>query len=199
MSDTGNRSERAPVDWAAVRARIAAVGRSLEAEDFVTPQQVRAVLEARARRLASTPDRPREIGDRLELILFDLAEESYGIESRFVLEVLRRAEVALLPGAEPPVVGLAGWRGELLPVVDLRKLMGLSATGGDHAGQLVVLGEAKNAFGVNVDLVHGLRDVATGEILPLPTGATNGPALLRGTTNDALLVLDAHALIRTFA
>jgi purine-binding chemotaxis protein CheW len=155
----------------------------------------RAVLEERARRLARPPA-PPAAGATLDVITFQLANETYALESRYVLAVFRLADVSRLPGAVPPVFGVTAWRGDLLTVLDLRPILGLSEAALNDLATVIVLSAERVTLGILADAV---RDVIT-----LPAAAIREPAegvaaqrtYLRGMTGEAVLILDAQALLQ---
>jgi purine-binding chemotaxis protein CheW len=159
---------------------------------------LRAVLEERARALAR-PAAPPKAAGALEAVTFFLTDERYAIESRYVIEVRRLTELALLPGAKPPVFGVTAWRGGPLAVLDLRPLLGVSATALNDLGHLVVLGEGRAAFGVLADGVGELVELSASEVHAPPAGVAVHREYLRGVTGDALLVLDAARLLAAHA
>ncbi len=157
----------------------------------------RAVLEERARRLARPPAPPAP-ADTLEVITFTLANETYAVESRYILEVSRLADLSLLPGAEPPVFGVTAWRGELLTVLDLRPVLGLSAAALNDLSRVIVLGVTRAAFGVLVDTVLELVTLPASEVRAPPEGVAAQRDYLRGVTPEAVLVLDGQRVLRLF-
>lgn len=185
----------AAVDWAELRERVEAAGRAVAGETAASPEQVRQVLEERARALAR-PALPPTAGDTLELITFALANEAYAVESRFVQAVLRLAELAPLPGAEPPVFGLTAWRGELLTILDLRRVLGLSVGALNDLSRLIVLGEERPTFGILADAVRELVTLPASEVREPPEGVAAKREYLRGVTVGAVLVLDGEQLLR---
>ena len=154
----------------------------------------RAVLDARRRALAR-PATPPSATDALHLLSFTLAGESYSVEARYVYAVVRLAEVAALPGAQPPVCGVTGWRGELLTVLDLRPVLGLSAAALNDLGQVIVLGAERPAFGLLVDAAQELITVPAAAVREAAEGVAADRSFLMGITGDALVVLDAAALL----
>jgi purine-binding chemotaxis protein CheW len=158
----------------------------------------RAVLEQRARALARPVAAP-VAGDTVELITFVLADELCAVEARYVVEVLRLGGLALLPGAEPPLLGVTVWRGGLLNIVDLRALLGISVAAPHDAGMVVVLGETAAAFGILVDAVRDLVTLPLAQVREPPDGVAVKRDYLRGVTGDALLVMDAAKLLQLHA
>jgi purine-binding chemotaxis protein CheW len=174
------------------------VGQALSGGTEVAPERVRLVLEARARALARPVGSP-PAADRLEVLAFVLAKERYAIESRYVVEVFRLKEFSPLPGAQRPVFGVTAWRGELLTILDLRAALGLSVAALDDLSRVIVVGEARPAFGFLADAVQELVTLAAADVREPPEGVAAHREYLRGVTVDAVLVLDAVKLLRIHA
>ncbi len=185
---------RGPVDWAELRRRVEAAGHALAGASAPSPERARQVLEARARALARPAAAPTA-GDTLELLTFVLAGEVYAVESRSVAAVFPLGDLCLLPGAEPPVLGVTAWRGDLLTIVDLRLALGLSASEPGR-GTVIVLGEERPEFGILAEAVRELVTLRTAEVREAPEGLARQRAFLRGLTADAVMVLDTTKLWR---
>jgi purine-binding chemotaxis protein CheW len=151
------------------------------------------VLEERARALARVAVPPP--GEVLEVITFILANETYAVESSLVVAVFRLTDLSLLPGAESPVWGVTAWRGELLTILDLRPLLGLSSTALNDLSRVIVLGEEAPAFGVLADAVRDIVVLPVSEVREPPEGTAAGREYLRGITDQAVLLLDARKLL----
>jgi purine-binding chemotaxis protein CheW len=156
------------------------------------------VLKKRAIALARVPaEQGQNQRQSRELVVFELAHESYGIEIRFVQSVFRLGELALLPGASAPLYGLTAWRGRLLSILDLRLVLGLPVRGLSDLSRVIVLGIERAEFGILADSVAGLRVLQPEEIRTPAEGVIPKRELVSGLTNDALIVLDAAAILRT--
>lgn len=189
------KPKRGPVDWIEYRQRAEMAGRAMVEETDSSPERARQVLEERARALARPTALPPAVG-ALEVITFALANEVYAIESRFVIEVFRLTDLSPLPGAKPPVFGVTGWRGELLTILDLRPVLGLSVGALNDLGRVIVLGEERPAFGVLADAVRELHTLPKSAVRDTPETVAASREYLRGVTADAVLVLDAEKLLR---
>jgi purine-binding chemotaxis protein CheW len=153
----------------------------------------REVLDARARRLARVPDEPPRAGEVLELVVFVLAGERYGIESRFVREVARLVRFTPVPGTPAFVLGITNLRGEILALFDLRQLLGAVPEGVTDLGQVVVLGEHRREFGLLADAASEILHVR-GTSLAQPETAW-GRAYLQGVSPEGVIVLSGEALL----
>jgi purine-binding chemotaxis protein CheW len=160
-----------------------------------TPERVHAVLEERARVLARPVASP-STGNRLELVTFALAGEICAIESRYVVQVFQLRELSPLPGARPPIFGVTAWRGDLLTILDLRAVLGLSLGALNDLTRVIVLGLDHPAFGILADAVREVVTVADDDVQPPPEGIALRRDYLRGMTAAAVAVLDGRRVLR---
>ena len=148
---------------------------------------LRARLDERARLLAVRPDADAA-GDgagSIDFMVFRRGSERFALPLAEVVEISRRARVTPLAGAAAPVVGLAGWRGRVLTVIDLNPEAG---TDGDH---LVVAGSGRAAFAVVADELEDARPLcADGDA----RAATHRLAYATGVTSDAITLLSYKLL-----
>lgn len=180
------------VDWVQVHARIEHLARELAGADARTPDEERALLEARARLLA----RRGATGDAApttEVVRFAIGGRVAAIAARYVVEAVRDATPTPLPGAAPPVRALVAWRGRILTALDLRDALGAPAVG--EPRRLLVLGESRAELALLVDEILGLDVLEDAGVHPLPDGAAGG-AYAAGLAADATLLLDGAAVLR---
>ncbi len=163
-----------------------------------SPARIREVLEERARALARPQEQPVP-GDSLELITFALADEVYAVEARHVNAVFKLIDLSPLPGARPPVCGITAWRGELLLILDLRASLGLSVAALNDLSRVIVLGEERPTVGILADAAREMVTLSVAALREPPEGIGVERQLLRGITSDAVLVLDAARMLRTYA
>jgi purine-binding chemotaxis protein CheW len=171
-----------------------------------SPDDVTAVLAARARALAAPPPRA-PAGELIELLTFAVAGARYGLPTSQVEAVARLAAVTRVPGVGPAVAGVTNHEGNVLLVVELPTLLGLDRppTRSDAARYLLVVHDpsakapgggpsAAEPLGLIADELHDIRVVEVGALHPLGDGA-GGPRLGRAQTSDGCLVLDAQRLL----
>jgi purine-binding chemotaxis protein CheW len=156
----------------------------------------RRTLEERALRLAQ-PIVEQAATATIDVIALPVGDERYGIEMRHVLEVLRGIAITPLPGTPDIVVGIVNRRGEILPVFDLRPLFGRPAVAPEAGAAIVVLGGDRAEFGILAGAETETRAVATADIVvQSPFVGGEGQAFVRGTTAEALIILDGQALMK---
>jgi chemotaxis signal transduction protein len=152
------------------------------------------VLAKRARALAA----PRVAADdttatdRMEILVFLIGDERLAMALASIIAITHVGTVAPLPRAVSPVYGVTSWRGRPLTVLTLGTRE--SADGGER--RLIVLGDERRArVGMLVDSIDDTRVVARSALTQAHVGARRTMTL--GVTDDAILVLDAEAMLNT--
>jgi purine-binding chemotaxis protein CheW len=113
-------------------------------------------------------------------VRFRLAAEEYAIPVSQVREVITLGEVTPVPGAQPDVLGIRNLRGQILPVIDLAKV--LRVTRAAQAVLLMIAEAGGQLAGLAIDEVSGVAD------LPEPNADADS-ALLAGS-----LLLDGELI-----
>lgn len=189
----GDATRRGPVDWTEIQRRVDEAGRAIAGGAASSGERRHDVLEERARILARpiTATAAATAGDA---VAFDIRGETYAIDLRDVMEVFRPGEIAVLPSAARPVIGVAAWRGELLPILEILRENG-APRGEAEQSRVVVVGDGRTAIGIVADAIRGTITIRHDEIRPLPEGLATRRAHVRGITSEAVQVLDASALL----
>lgn len=183
-------------DWSKIRSRLADVGEGV-AGRCDNAARVRQILRARAKGLAAPPPPLVEPASEIEVVEFQLAEETYAVETRYVSEVWPLRELTALPGTPEYVAGITNVRGRIMAVMNPRIFLGLPARGLPDANRVVLLKEGEAEFGVLVDDVAGVRRLARSSLLPdLPTLTGLRRAYLLGIGPESLVVLDGARILQ---
>ena len=80
-----------------------------------------------------------------------IGSEAYAMPVQHVREVVGFGEVTVVPGSGPEMLGLRNLRGQILPVIDLALLLGISASA---APASLLVAEAGGRAG-HVEVAHG--------------------------------------------
>ena len=107
--------------------------------------------------------------------------------------------VTRLPGGPAWLSGVVNWRGRVLPVLDLRPLVGAPLAPLPTSARLVVLSVADVECGVVADLVPGLLECEADDVEPVPATASAAiGGLVLGVVDDdgPVAVLDAAAVLQ---
>jgi len=115
-----------------------------------------------------------------QLVVFDLANEHYGVDIAAVEGIIKMQAITVVPHTPAFVEGVTNLRGEVLPVIDLRKRFGLpldQARGKDT--RIVVVEIDGKKVGMVVDAVS--------EVLRVPDEAIEPPSPIVTTVDSAFI------------
>lgn len=153
------------------------------------------ILRARARALARPPDAATDLTDALDIVEFRLAHERYALETRWVREIVPLRELTPLPGTPPFILGIVNVRGQVVPVIDIKKFFDLPNAGLTDLHHVILVESQGLLFGVLADALVGVRLVSLAALQSsLPTLTGIRAEYLKGVTADRLVVLDAERL-----
>jgi purine-binding chemotaxis protein CheW len=85
------------------------------------------------------------------LVTFFLASEEYGVDVRLVQEIIRVTEVTPVPRAPAAIKGVINLRGRIIPVVDLKRRLGLGEVEEARLARIVVVKVKDRLIGLLVD------------------------------------------------
>ena len=185
---------RKAIDWNAVKERIAQNQAAADEAQIGDPVRTAAIFEQRAKRLAErrTTASPDAVG--LHVLTFALGAQVYAIEHAEIAEVLPLTGLTPVPGAAPELIGVVNLRGEILPVIDLTRLLETAGDTKFDQGYILVL--RRQEIGLRVDAVSQIRKFSTAEI---DTGLTltedRSKRYLKGITRDTTLILDVEMIL----
>jgi len=116
-----------------------------------------------------------------QLVVFDLAGESYGINIAAVESIIKMQAITQLPQAPYYVKGVTNLRGAVLPVIDLRLRFDLAAQEVSRQTRIIIVTMGKIKVGVVVDGVSEVLSVPDDAIEAIPpTVSTANSAFLKG-------------------
>lgn len=128
---------------------------------------------------------------------FYVAHQLYGVELDQVQEIVGDEASTRVPLAPPAIAGLINLRGQVVPIIDLRRCLSLPASEAPPAN--VVLTTDSGAVSLRVDQIGDVLSVSEEAFEPTPDNMS-GPKrkLVRGVyklDSGLLLVLSAPAAI----
>jgi len=135
--------------------------------------------------------RNRTAGEE-QLVVFTLANETYGIDISAVNEIIRMQDITEVPRTPDFVEGVINLRGRIVPVIDLRKRFGLEVAEKTQASRIIVVEMDEVTVGMIVDSVSEVLRLPKENIEPTPPMVSGvDSAYLRGVGkwNDRLIIL----------
>ena len=104
----------------------------------------------------------------IDVLLLRLAGELYGIPSASVREVVRYRAYTPVPGSPPSLPGILSQRGTILPVIELRSLLGLAIAPLTRSARLVIVAHQEIDMALLVEAVLDLANLPGDALQPLP-------------------------------
>ncbi len=132
----------------------------------------------------------------LELLIFELAGQRYGLPVSDVREIVRAVPLVLLPGAPGIVEGVINVRGSVVPVLDVRRRFRLPPRPLQHTDHLVIARLAGRPVALRVDRAVGLARLAATDVEDLPDlSTTTHASRIAKLPGDLVLIQDLRALL----
>ena len=126
-----------------------------------------------------------------QFVGFELADQKYAFPIHMIQEIGIPGPVTPLPQVAECVEGVSNLRGSIIPIVNLRLLLGLPPKSADAETRTVVVNAGDRTLGCTVDSVH-LRRIPEDEIEPAPESVNlDGRDYVNGIAQqeDGLVVL----------
>lgn len=153
------------------------------------------ILKARALALAREPV-VQKAEPSLDVVVFSLAAEHYGIEISSIREIVPFKELTPVPCTPVFIMGIANIRGKMLAIVDLKKIFPLAEDGIHDRHKILILHHRGLEMGILANEILGVRSIPLSRIqgaLPTLTGIQE--RFFRGITTDQVIILDVAKLL----
>lgn len=104
--------------------------------------------------------------DSQRVLVFSLGQEDYAIDVNEAREVFRPERITRVPNTPEFVSGVANLRGQLVPLIDVRHLIGLPAGEMGKDTRAIMTDIRTSPVGVIVDKIKETREIAKEDIQP---------------------------------
>ncbi|WP_293867766.1 chemotaxis protein CheW [uncultured Alsobacter sp.] len=130
------------------------------------------------------------------LVTFQSDSRAFGIDVSAVREIRGWQQTTPLPNSAEHVLGVINLRGSIVPVVDLRRRLGLGPTELSRSSVVIVTDIGDRLIGVLADAVSDIVDIQETDLQAAPAIQGNGDELVKtlavkGPSVVALLELPA--------
>jgi purine-binding chemotaxis protein CheW len=133
----------------------------------------------------------------MQVVVFSLANETYGIATEFVKEVQPLRDVTPVPCTPDFVFGVINIRGSIYSVIDIRSFFGVPKKEITNLTKVILVDAVGLEVGILADDVSGATSVLVSEIKPpLAAQAAAKDEYIQGVTRNMLIILNLEALLR---
>lgn len=138
-------------------------------------------------------------GNEIQLVVFKLGREEYGVSILQVQEIKRITEITRVPHSPDYIKGVMNLRGSVLPVIDLKKRLNLPPQEYTDDTRIIIIKVEDITVGMIVDAVSEVTTIDQTNIEP-PQTVVGGVAAdyLSGVgklENRLLILLNTDAII----
>lgn len=101
-----------------------------------------------------------------KMVTFSLAGKDYGVDIMKVKEIAKFGNFTYVPNTAPYVRGVHNLRGDIISVIDMRKMLRLPVPEEKRVEDGLILRLEKNVLGVVVDAISGVVGISSATIQP---------------------------------
>lgn len=109
------------------------------------------------------------IGTEVQLVVFRLGNEEYGVPITQVKEINRLTTATKVPKSPAFVEGIINLRGQIIPIIDMKKRFDLPLSEYTGEARVIVIQVGQQTFGVEVDAVSEVLRINTDNIEGAPS------------------------------
>ncbi|KAA0257440.1 purine-binding chemotaxis protein CheW [Deferribacter autotrophicus] len=129
-----------------------------------------------------------------QFVIFTLLNEKFAIDIMKIDEIIRMMEITPIPKADYFIEGIINLRGKVIPVIDLKKKLGLSETEYTKTTRIIVVNIRNKKIGVIVDSVDEVVRIDDNKIEAAPAVSsgidTNFVTGVAKTDKGLIIIID---------
>ena len=140
-----------------------------------------------------------DVENSINLVTFRLGNNEYAIDIMQAKEIIKMEKITLIPNAPNYVEGVINLRGNIIPIVDLKKRFNLEENEGEKNTGIIIVKIDDVDMGIIIDAVSKVVSIANSNIQPPPPMLSGiGQKYIKGVAkleDKLLVVLDLEKLI----
>ena len=142
-----------------------------------------------------------DVEDSTNLVTFRLGSGEYAIDIMQAKEIIKMEKITLIPNAPDFVEGVINLRGNIIPIIDLKKRFNLEETEGDKNTGIIIVKIEDVDMGIIIDSISKVVSISNSDIQPPPPMLSGiGQKYIKGVgklEDKLLVVLDLEKLFTT--
>lgn len=108
------------------------------------------------------------VDNTIQVIVFSLGEERYGVEISQVKEIILPTQITRIPNVPAFVEGVLNLRGQIATIINLRKRLGKESKKNDENTRIIVIEYNSATIGMMVDSVSEVKYLSSENIEEIP-------------------------------
>jgi len=150
-----------------IKLELAPAEGDFQVEELLPPQQnesFKGNSQANMVKEIEQIDDIEEDTQKDRFLSFRIREEDYGIEIRFVTEIIVMHKITVVPDTPPFIKGVINLRGKVIPVMDVRERFKMETRDYDDRTCIIVVDVDEITLGLIVDTVNEVVDIPETQI-----------------------------------
>ncbi|MEW6730094.1 MAG: chemotaxis protein CheW [Acidobacteriota bacterium] len=186
-----NKKRTESFNWEQLREKMAKLSNALNAK--LDEAALAATLAERADQLANSVDIV-QYEQTADVLIFELAQEQYAIDTSYVSEVVPLKLLTHVPGAPDFILGVVSRRGEIVSVIDLSRFMHI--VNESSCQHLIFVESQATQVGFAVHNLKEITRLARDTVQALPSQLSGEQAqYLSGVTLTGVALLNVPELL----
>jgi purine-binding chemotaxis protein CheW len=137
------------------------------------------------------------MAEPLQFVGFRVGSQQFAVEIHRVKEVRSYSgEITPLPGSPQFIEGMIDWRGRLIPVIDMRKRLGLSGISNTMRTRILIVRANEEKIGMIVDEADQVYTIPVENIQAPPEQASDFVLAVAKQEDCVFLILDVERLLQ---
>lgn len=116
----------------------------------------------------SSHDHVVNVDNTIQVIVFNLGEERYGVEISQIKEIILPTKITQIPNVPDFVEGILNLRGQIATIINLRKRLGKESKKSDENTRIIVIEYGNSIVGMMVDSVSEVKYLSSKNIEEIP-------------------------------
>ena len=157
------------------------------------------VLKKQQTQLSSLGNEEKIDEDIMQLVGFIVGEEEYAIPILSIQEIIKPIDYTRVPTTPEFVLGVFNLRGNVIPLIDLRKKFSLRSKSVDDDTRYIVLKDGDNIAGFVIDKLTEAIRIKKSQIEETPETMSKRDGYIYGigkTSKGILTILNVEALLK---
>jgi purine-binding chemotaxis protein CheW len=129
------------------------------------------------------------------VLTFKLDDKTFACQLEQVQRVIWAIEITPLPGQGAKVKGVVNIEEVVVPIVDLRKIIGLPPRNLELDDDIVIAHSAYGPVGMVVDSVEGVANYPDSQLAPITTAISSYASGVLKTDDNMIIIVDPSKMI----
>jgi len=182
-------------NWEAIYSRLDQVDKTIQAATDISAERQGEILAERALLLARESKVAENTNEgRLLAIAFQVGDQRFAVEVKDIGEIVTLSQIVRVPCVPDFIAGITNVRGNILTLIDLRRLFGDIGEGIVDLKRAIIVQHGDARLGLLAEEILGTAQYQRASLQRLGS-QRHSDRYVRGVTDDLISLLDIEAIV----